>query len=124
MGGKVAYVFINDLRKDTFYARIIIEINNQKIEVDARPSDAIALAVRMKAPLFVSEAVMDKSAVEPEEDVEIETTRSMRPETKRGGEEGQTEEAPAEKVDSSKLSAFADFLNTLDIDLEDDDTKK
>lgn len=119
MGGRVAYILVNDLRQDTFYARIVIDIDGRQIEVDSRPSDAIALAVRVKAPIFINEAVMDKSSVEPEEDLELQTPR--RP---AAPEPEEAPEPPADKVDESKLSAFADFLNTLNLDELDDDERK
>lgn len=118
MGGRIAHVLVNDLRQDTFYARIVINVNNKTIEVDSRPSDAIALAVRVHAPIFVSEAVMEKSSVEPEEDVELQMSR-------REAELEAPAETTGEKVDESKLSAFADFLNSLNLeDLDDDERKK
>jgi bifunctional DNase/RNase len=64
MGGKVARVIINDIQKNTFYALIEVKLNDQadeekkNLEIDARPSDAIAVAVRAAVPIFVSEAVM------------------------------------------------------------------
>jgi hypothetical protein len=107
LGGKVVHILISDLRQDVYYARIVIEVAGEQIEIDSRPSDAIALAVRVNAPIFVSESVMDKAATEPDEDVEKEAVN---------------EDGTEEKVDTSKLSAFADFLDTLDLDdLDDND---
>jgi len=71
--GKVQKVVIHDIKDNTFYARIIIEIEKDKVvEIDARPSDSIALALRVKAPIYVSErivleeTVVDKVAEEQE----------------------------------------------------------
>lgn len=71
--GKVQKVVIHDIKDNTFYARIIIEIEKDKVvEIDARPSDSIALALRVKAPIYVSErivleeTVVDKAAEEQE----------------------------------------------------------
>lgn len=119
MGGKVDYILVNDLRNDTFYARIVVSMQGKKIEIDARPSDAIALAVRVQAAIFVSEAVMDKSAVEPEDDIDLDAETEAEYEA-----EDFPREAAPERVDESKLSAFADFLNSLDLDELDDDEKK
>lgn len=119
MGGRVDYILVNDLRNDTFYARIVVNVNGKKIEIDSRPSDAIALAVRVRSPIFVSEAVMDKSAVEPEDDIDLDAET----ETEFEVDEFRREGTP-ERVDESKLSAFADFLNSLDLDELDDDEKK
>lgn len=65
---EVKQVYINDLAEGTFYAQIIYEKENQLIEIDARPSDAIALAVRFKAPIFVNSEVLDEAGIvtEPE----------------------------------------------------------
>ncbi|HIC94739.1 MAG TPA: bifunctional nuclease family protein [Anaerolineae bacterium] len=93
MGAKVSHVLVDDLRNDTFYARIIIDNDGQRLEIDSRPSDAIALAVRAGAPIFVAESVMEKAGIRPEE-----------------------EESESNSPDDEKLSAFRDFLNSLDLD--------
>ncbi|MEJ5262483.1 MAG: bifunctional nuclease family protein, partial [Ignavibacterium sp.] len=58
LGGTVVEVIVNELRENTFYAKIVLDVSGLTNEVDARPSDAIALAVRADAPIYVSEAVM------------------------------------------------------------------
>jgi hypothetical protein len=109
LGGRVVHVLINELRNDVYYARIVIDVAGRLTEVDSRPSDAIALAVRVKAPIFVAETVMDRASIQPDEDMEQESAQ----------EEGA---APAEAVDEGRLSAFADFVNSLDLDdLEDNE---
>lgn len=72
--GKVDRVVINDLRHNTFYAKILIKQNGESIQVDSRPSDAIALALRLKVPIFIEEAVLDKVAIgsSPIDEKEIE----------------------------------------------------
>jgi bifunctional DNase/RNase len=60
MGGKVEKVVINDLRDHTFYATLHIDMDGEKIEVDSRPSDAIALGTGVEAPIFVDEQVFEK----------------------------------------------------------------
>ncbi len=114
LGGRVVHVLINDLRNDVFYARLVVEINGKQIEIDSRPSDAIAVAVRVKAPIFVSETVMEKAGIEPDEDVENEVTaRDEETSALTGGKE---------REDETRLSAFADFVNSLDLDdFEDED---
>lgn len=104
LGGKIAHILISDLRQEVYYARIVIDIAGEQIEIDSRPSDAIALAVRAAVPIFVHESVMDKAAREPDEDIEQEAVN----------------DSGTEKVDDKQLSAFADFVDTLDLDdLED-----
>jgi len=104
LGGKVDHILINDLRNDVYYARIVVDVEGRKIEVDSRPSDAIALAVRVKTAIFVADTVMDKAAIEPDEDVEQEIPAPT----------------PGEQLASDRLSAFVDFVDSLDLDdLED-----
>ena len=59
LGAKVERIVINDLRHHTFYAKIALGINGETIEVDSRPSDAIALGVATSAPIYVAEHVFD-----------------------------------------------------------------
>ncbi len=89
MGGKVSHITINALRNDTFYAYITVKLNGRKLEIDSRPSDAIALAVRANASIFVEESVMAEGIV-PEADIS--------------------------DVDDEELSAFRDFVGTFNMD--------
>jgi hypothetical protein len=94
MGGAVSQITISDLKNDVFYARIVVERDGKTIEIDSRPSDAIALAVRVRVPIYVDEAVMEKAAVTPEEEMEGE-----------GAPENE-----------GSLSAFTDFVDSLNLD--------
>jgi hypothetical protein len=67
MEAKIARVIVNDLRENTYYALISLKLNGQQTEIDARPSDAIALALRMHAPIFVAEEVMTRASVNERE---------------------------------------------------------
>jgi len=69
LGGKIKSVIINDLHNEVFYAQIILDVNGRRMEIDSRPSDALALAVRAKVPIYINETVMDKAAITPEEDI-------------------------------------------------------
>jgi bifunctional DNase/RNase len=95
LGARVSHILVNDLRNDTFYAQIVMDSNGRRIELDSRPSDAIALAVRVHVPIFVAEKVMDKAAITPDE--EIGTTGLS-------------------KEEEEKLSVFRDFVDSLDLD--------
>jgi bifunctional DNase/RNase len=90
LGGVISHVLVSDLREDTYFARIIVGVDGNTLEIDSRPSDAMALAVRAGVPIFVAEEVMEKASITPEEDQS----------------EGESED----------LSAFRDFVNTLDLD--------
>lgn len=107
LGARITQVIVTDLVDETFHARLIMDMQGRHIEVDARPSDAIALALRAQAPIYVEEAVMARAGYTPE---------SERTEPRRGGR-GNLEQT-REPVDPAKLGAFADFISSLD-DLDD-----
>ncbi len=71
LGANVNEIIINELKDNTFFARIILESSGLTNEIDARPSDAIALAVRTYAPIFVSESVMSSAAFIPSDESDI-----------------------------------------------------
>jgi len=102
LGAHVDHILVNDLSNDTFYARIVLAVNGGSMEIDSRPSDAIALAVRVKVPIYANEAVLDKAGVLLDKD----------------GETVERVEAAA-KIDPEELermSAFKDFIESLDLD--------
>lgn len=70
LGAEVEQVAITELRNDTFFAQILLKVAGRRMEIDSRPSDAIALAVRSKVPVFVSDEVMDQAAITPEKDLD------------------------------------------------------
>ncbi len=102
MGGTVSHIFVNDIQENTFFARVVIEQRGQTIEVDARPSDAIALAVRTEVPIYVEAHVLDQAGVFFDED-------------EQPTQEPVNEEPEPEPSDDS-LSIFRNFINTLDLD--------
>lgn len=63
-------IAVTELRDNTFYAAITLKLGDREIEIDSRPSDAIALAVRTDAPIFVADDVISESAIEFEHEVE------------------------------------------------------
>jgi uncharacterized protein len=99
-GLKVQHIVVNDLRNETFYATIVMDLNGKMLEIDSRPSDAIALAVRVSAPIFVAEEVMDDAAVVAEEGLDL---------------------SELSEEDAGRLSVFSEFLDTLEVDDMDDD---
>src|SRR5437867_6017100 len=64
LGAKVVQVAVTELRENTFYAQVTVQLDGSEIEVDSRPSDAIALAVRAEAPIFADDRVIEESAIE------------------------------------------------------------
>ncbi len=76
LGGTVVEVIISELRENTFYAKIILEMSGITNEIDARPSDAIALSVRTQTPIYVAESVLETAGFVPSDEAEREFTRS------------------------------------------------
>ena len=64
LGATINSIIVSDLKNDTFYAKINLDVDGGQMEVDSRPSDALALAVRVKAPIYVDESVMDKAGIQ------------------------------------------------------------
>src|SRR5213595_1228094 len=64
LGAQVVRITVTELRENTFYAQITVQQEGREIEVDSRPSDAIALAVRAEAPIFAADRVIEESAIE------------------------------------------------------------
>lgn len=107
LGAAISHIVVNDIHDSTFFARIVVEQGSHTIEIDARPSDAIALAVRTDVPIFVEQHVLEQAGVpldEEEAAADDEPTASDEPE-KETAEEG--------------LTLFRDFINTLDLDEEE-----
>ena len=75
LNARVSKISVTELRENTFYAVITLLVNDSEIEIDSRPSDALALAVRTSAPIFVADQVIDDSAIEfggePEDEAEV-----------------------------------------------------
>jgi bifunctional DNase/RNase len=63
-------VSVTELKDNTFYASITLRVNGQEVDIDSRPSDALAVAVRTSAPIFAAEEVIQESAIEFEHEVE------------------------------------------------------
>jgi bifunctional DNase/RNase len=97
LGADVLQIKITELRDDVFYARIVLRFNGKEIEIDSRPSDALNVAVRTHARIFVDESVMQEAATRPETEVE-------------------TSEAGEVARDDDRLEVFKDFVETLDLD--------
>ena len=76
--GRVMRIVINDLRDSTFFAQVSVLTGGRTLEVDARPSDAIALALRTEAPIFVAQAVLDQAQTISPETVEEDEERSQK----------------------------------------------
>ena len=114
LGATVNSIIVSDLKSDTFYARIILNVDREQLEVDSRPSDALALAVRAEVPIYAEEAVLDKAGIL----LDRETGKPVAPEGGTGGADGMK----VSEEEMKRMSAFYDFINTLDF--EDFDKRK
>lgn len=90
LGVVVKQIVVSDLADDTFRARLLLQMDGREVDLDARPSDAIALAVRCGVPIFATDAVLDRAGVVPE------------------------------SAEEEKLSVFREFVNSLNVDLPED----
>ena len=109
MGGAIEHILVNDLENDTFYAKIAIKTNGDVKEIDCRPSDAVALAVRAKVPIYANEEVMNKAGILLDKD----TGKPLGQETS-SAPKGEQPEVKPEEIKS--MSAFTDFIDSLDLE--------
>ncbi len=114
LGATINSIIVNDLKNDTFYAKVILNVDGGLMEVDSRPSDALALAVRADVPIYVDEIVLDKAAILLDQETGKPILQEM------GGASGKGKKVSEEEM--KKMSAFYDFINTLD--MEDFDKRK
>ena len=63
LGATINSIVVSDLKNDTFYAKVILSVDGEQMEVDSRPSDALALAVRAEVPIFAEDSVLDKAGI-------------------------------------------------------------
>lgn len=118
LGGTVIEVIIDELKDNTFFAKVILEVSSLTNEIDSRPSDAIALAVRTQAPIFVSEEVMKNAAFIPsseDDDFSKEISKEEKEikktvETKTASLQDQLREA-IEKEDYERAAKLRDEIN-------------
>ena len=103
LGGSIHSIVVSELKNDTFFAKIVIDSNGTLIEIDARPSDALALAVRSEAPIYAEDEVGEKAGVSL--DFEKQDSSEEDDEGKQVNEE-----------ELEGLSAFTDFIDSLDLE--------
>ncbi len=109
LGIRIDRVVISTLAEETYHARLFLEQDGKTVEVDSRPSDALALAVRSGVRIFAAEAVLDQAGLGADSGIEE-------------GEEGEEGagaalESTGEKIVDPRLDVFREFVNSLDVDL-------
>jgi uncharacterized protein len=107
LDARIERVIISDLADETFHARILLDRDGRSSEVDARPSDALALAVRTRSPIYCSEAVLEQAALGRDGGLGDDTD-----------DEGSTLETTGERLVDPRLDVFRDFVNSLEADAE------
>jgi bifunctional DNase/RNase len=94
-------IVVTSLDNEVFFARLFLKQDGREIDIDARPSDAIALAVRLECPIFVATEVLDRAGVIPEKE--------------------EDEQSAGGGIDEDRLAVFRDLVNSLDLpDLPDE----
>jgi len=101
LGAKIISIVISDLIDDIFHARIILDVAGRHVEVDSRPSDAIALAVRARTPIYVEESVLERAGVALESNGDTVSPKA--------------ESHKEHEIDYDNLDAYRDFINSLDV---------
>ncbi|MGC4190320.1 MAG: bifunctional nuclease family protein [Thermomicrobiales bacterium] len=126
LGVHVDRVVIADLNDQVYFAHIVLDQDGRSIDIDSRPSDAIALAVRVGCRILVDDAIMERAGVAVDDDeFDIDSTLTQ----SSGIQDAETSPDPsapepfatsagstAPRVDDEQLSVFRDFINSLDLD--------
>ncbi len=101
LGAVVLHILIHGLERNTYFAKIVLDVDGDSVEIDSRPSDAMALAVRVSVPIYVTPEVMEQAGLQPEEELALGESEQPAKETAEGDED---------------LGAFRDFVEGLDLD--------
>jgi bifunctional DNase/RNase len=110
LNARVLRVEVVALRDDTFYGNIVVEANGRILNIDARPSDALAVAVRAHVQILVARPVMEAAGILPEEDLQ-----------EQAADQGEPSAEPEAEESDERLSVFQDFLEGLELDKTEDD---
>jgi uncharacterized protein len=109
MNAHLVRVEVVNLKDDVFYGSLIVEVNGNTLEIDSRPSDALAMAVRAHVPILASREIMETAGIKPEQDMQSQEPAPLAPQSpdwsKKGDEEG-----------GDRLSVYEDFLQNIDLD--------
>jgi uncharacterized protein len=107
LNARLVRVEVVTLREDVYYGNLVVESNGRIMNIDSRPSDALALAVRAHVPVFVAREVMEAAGVTPEQDLGNQEPAALTPPAPK---------APTEEpANQERLSVFEDFLSNLNL---------
>lgn len=104
LGATVQSIIVSDLQNDTFYARLLLDVNGEMMELDSRPSDAMAIAIRADAPIYAEESVLDRAGI------------LLDSETGKPIPQSSDESREPTEAELRSLSAFRDFIDNLDLE--------
>ena len=116
MDARLVRIEITSLKEDVYYGRLIIEARDKSFEIDARPSDAIAMAVRYHAPIHVVTSMMERVGISPERDLLMDEIL----ESPSNTAENTDAHSSDKKREKDRLSVFEEFLEGLEPDDEHD----
>ena len=107
LGATVEHILVSGLDHDTFFAKVVISFGSRSIQVDARPSDALALAVRVQVPIYADDEVINKAGVHLD--------KSGKAIVGEGESEVSGSNKPPSETELRSMSAFSDFIDSLDL---------
>lgn len=119
LGATIEQIIVSDLNDQVFYARIVLDANGRTIELDSRPSDAIALAVRTGTRILVTDGIMEQVGVTMDADESDDGDIAQRIDDAQGDQPvtpADDRESPAGARQEESLGVFRDFINSLDLD--------
>jgi bifunctional DNase/RNase len=112
LNARLVRVEVTELKNEVFFGNLVVATDGgHEINIDSRPSDALALAVRSNVPILVAKQVMDEAGIVPEKDISDNVSTASRSE----------QEDAAPPFGEDRLSIFEDFLDNIDMSEEDDD---
>jgi hypothetical protein len=119
LGATVDHILISGLDHDTYFAKIMLTVDGKSVSIDSRPSDALALAVRVDVPIFAEDEVMEKAGVHLDKETgKAIVGDSLKEASERSGN-------PVAESEIKSMSAFTDFIDSLDLsDFEEGDEGK
>jgi hypothetical protein len=109
MNARLLRVEVVNLKDDVFFGNLVIEVNGNILEIDSRPSDALAIAVRSHVPILVSREVMETAGIKPEQDMQSQEPAPLAPKPSEWTQK-------LDEESSDRLSVYEDFLQNIDLD--------
>jgi uncharacterized protein len=109
MNARLLRVEVVNLKDDVFYGSLIIEVDGNTLEIDSRPSDALAMAVRAHVPILASREVMETAGIKPEQDMQSQEPAPLAPQSPDWSKK-------ADEESGDRLSVYEDFLQNIDLD--------